>query len=331
MNGESNTRIEHKKENNTPVLASPLYPSGNKKYPSGEEDLDTILGVIPLQNLLSSAEPVVPENTENKHSMPKTPVLASRLDPSGEKDLDTILGVIPLQNLLSSADSVVPENKHSMPKKATQIYVLALEHGMRYVGKTDLSPELRFQQHLEENSKNAAAWCKLHKPLSVVSCYPQTSLSSEDECVLQLMANPMFGIDRVRGGSFSSIDIEPHRKTIVAMLATRANVCYLCHLPNHVASACPKSESTETVSVGTTTRTPTTTNRMTITKNNREDEITERSRSWKPYDRTIPTPRKHVPDTRKHVPDTCYRCGRNSHYRADCFAVTHLQGHYLPS
>ena len=54
---------------------------------------------------------------------------------------------------------------------------------------------------------------------------------------MRFTANPAFGIDRVRGGSFSAIDIEPQRATIVLMLQTRANTCYRYGAPGHYANA----------------------------------------------------------------------------------------------
>ena len=79
---------------------------------------------------------------------------------------------------------------------ATNIYILSLEGGNYYVGKSD-NPAQRFIQHI---NGEGAAWTKKHRPLKLLNIYENQSPFDEDKHVKELMAK--YGIDKVRGGTY---------------------------------------------------------------------------------------------------------------------------------
>ena len=81
---------------------------------------------------------------------------------------------------------------------ATQILVLALEHGCYYVEAT-LTPVERFRQHLDGKG---CKWTRLHKPLQIEKLIPNAPYGMVSEVVLEYMAQTEKGIDKVRGGSY---------------------------------------------------------------------------------------------------------------------------------
>jgi len=81
------------------------------------------------------------------------------------------------------------------------IYVLKLEKGKYYVGKTN-NPRFRLENH----KPNGSQWTKLYKPLELIEIKPNCDDSDQDKITLQYMDK--YGIDNVRGGSFISIRLD---------------------------------------------------------------------------------------------------------------------------
>ena len=85
------------------------------------------------------------------------------------------------------------------------IYALQLEQGKYFVGKTHISEglELRFEEHIKGRDSK---WTKIYKPLSVVESYEHYSTCEVDKLTKKYMMK--YGIENVRGGSYSKIDLE---------------------------------------------------------------------------------------------------------------------------
>jgi hypothetical protein len=117
-----------------------------------------------------------------------------------------------------------------------RIYVLRLAKGFWYVGKTRLSILERLAQHLEGGDE-ASAWTRLHEPLAVEDHRIQTSIHDEDNTVLDYMHR--YGITRVRGGTYSHVDLSSADVVAITKhIDTLANRCYKCHQPGHFATKC---------------------------------------------------------------------------------------------
>ena len=77
------------------------------------------------------------------------------------------------------------------------IYVLELEDGNVYVGKTNRG-KARLEQHIKGRG---AEWTKLHKPKRVMAYYQGAKDSDEQKVTNQMIRK--FGANKVRGGSIT--------------------------------------------------------------------------------------------------------------------------------
>ena len=79
----------------------------------------------------------------------------------------------------------------------TNIYILKLQHDCWYVGRT-ADVQRRIECHFK---RYGSAWTKLHKPLSIEATFVNVSPFDEDKFTKEYMFK--YGIDRVRGGTYS--------------------------------------------------------------------------------------------------------------------------------
>jgi hypothetical protein len=122
------------------------------------------------------------------------------------------------------------------------IYVLQLEHGKFYVGKTT-NPDFRLKDHFESNG---SAWTKLHNPIKVVEIIPNCDYYDENKYTAQYMDK--YGIDNVRGGSFVKIELDTNTIDLLKQLNYGTNdKCFICGDNSHFSVDCPTIIQKETV------------------------------------------------------------------------------------
>jgi len=117
--------------------------------------------------------------------------------------------------------------------EGTSIYILRLKGGKYYVGKSD-NPLQRYQEHLEGCG---STWTCNHKPVDVVKVIPNASPFDEDKYVKEYMAK--YGIDNVRGGSYSQIHL--NEEQIIAIereIRGATDTCMRCGREGHFAHDC---------------------------------------------------------------------------------------------
>jgi predicted GIY-YIG superfamily endonuclease len=85
---------------------------------------------------------------------------------------------------------------------STNIYILKLQGDRYYVGKSE-NPMKRYQEHIDGRG---SALTKKYKPLSVEKIISNVSPFDEDKYTKEYMSK--HGIDKVRGGSYVSIDLD---------------------------------------------------------------------------------------------------------------------------
>ena len=76
----------------------------------------------------------------------------------------------------------------------TNIYILKLQGGKYYIGKTS-DPMKRYKEHLDGKG---SAWTKKYAPIGVEKVIKNASPFDEDKYTKEYMAK--YGIDKVRGG-----------------------------------------------------------------------------------------------------------------------------------
>ena len=112
-------------------------------------------------------------------------------------------------------------------------YVLKLESGKYYIGTTsDLSA--RFAEHC---SGIGSRWTEKYPPVELVKTFPMKNGTEEDRITLEYMKK--YGIDAVRGGSYTNVDLTDDQMVVLVDRITpvRGN-CHNCGLKGHHAADC---------------------------------------------------------------------------------------------
>jgi len=83
------------------------------------------------------------------------------------------------------------------------IYALKLDSSKYYIGKTSRDVSTRFEEHKNENGSE---WCSTYKPVKIIEQYQSDNQFEEDMLTKKYMMK--YGIDNVRGGSYTKIVLD---------------------------------------------------------------------------------------------------------------------------
>ena len=116
------------------------------------------------------------------------------------------------------------------------VYILKLIFGKIYVGKTCVSVYQRFTQH---KNGTGSEWTKIYKPLYILKVINDTDDFEEDKQTKKYMS--IYGINNVRGGSYSNIKLfDFQTKSLQMEICTSKNMCFRCMKPGHFINKCPE-------------------------------------------------------------------------------------------
>ena len=119
------------------------------------------------------------------------------------------------------------------------IYVLQCEEDKYYVGKTDTN-KFRIDTHFDSNGSE---FTKKYKPIDIYQIIPECDKYDEDKYVKKYMDK--YGIDNVRGGSYSRLKLtDDEKKHIQKELWGANDLCFICG-GDHFVKDCPNNEEPE--------------------------------------------------------------------------------------
>jgi len=120
-----------------------------------------------------------------------------------------------------------------MTHELTSIYILRLEGGHYYIGKSDNVMQ-RYQEHL---NGQGSAWTTRYPPVSLVKTIEGASPFDEDKTVKEYMG--LYGIDMVRGGSYVTETLNAAQRTILQQeIWSAQNRCSRCGSAGHWIATC---------------------------------------------------------------------------------------------
>jgi len=130
------------------------------------------------------------------------------------------------------------------------IYILKLREGKYYIGKTN-NVEKRFNEHI---AGNGSGWTKKYKPISLIKSVISTSYFDEDKYVKEYMAK--YGIENVRGGTYSNINLDANCISLLEKEIWHSkNLCTRCGRDTHFIKDCyAKTDSKDNIIVDTVSK-----------------------------------------------------------------------------
>jgi hypothetical protein len=176
---------------------------------------------------------------------------------------------------------------------STNVYVLKLEHGKYYVGKTTDS-ESRIRQHF---AGYGSAWTKLHPPTDVLEIHNGVSGSLENSITRRYL--DAYGWENVRGGSYCTVDLQEEdlddkHKEVLGQL----DRCLSCGREGHWAADCYANSQV-----------------LVCHRCGREGHTAPKC-----YARSGVWGRGEIKKRPREI--SCYRCGREGHIAPQCYTKT---------
>ncbi len=174
------------------------------------------------------------------------------------------------------------------------VYALHCDGDKYYIGKSS-APIRRVEEHF---AGEGAHFTKVYPPIQVVENTRAVGPYAEDNLVKTYMKK--HGIDNVRGGSYSQLEIPEAEVAVLRReIGTATDGCLRCGRLSHWVSDCFATSDVDGKAL---------------------------SKPLRPERRTYY--RLIIPGEKQH--GGCFRCGRFSHLAYKCFATTDVDGKMLP-
>jgi len=181
--------------------------------------------------------------------------------------------------------------------KPTNIYILRLEHGKYYVGKSN-NVLKRYREHADGGG---SVWTAKYKPIEFVQVLEGVSAFDEDKWVKEYMSK--YGIDNVRGGIYSNEILDDvQRFTLQREIWGAKDRCTTCGHTGHYEKDCYAKTDIYGNEIGVW--------------------VCELCNQQFNNPVVCETHEKGC----KQLRQECYRCGRRGHFATACYARRHVDG-----
>ncbi len=241
------------------------------------------------------------------------------------------------------------DNKINLPN-TKKLYVLECKSNKYYVGTTSRKLNDRIEEHF---SNYGSEWTKKYKPIKVIESYDISDGAEEDICTKKYMQK--FGINNVRGGSYSKIILDDYKiSALEDEFCTANNSCFRCGKLGHYSNQCnavvwrcefcdmefkniKQAEEHEKTCAEKFKRNQKVNNnyaRKSCERCGRKGHSEKNCYAGTTIDgESIDSDDDYTDDSdyesNSDSSDICYRCGREGHYSNDCYAKTNINGNYI--
>jgi len=115
----------------------------------------------------------------------------------------------------------------------TNLYVLKLQAGRYFVGTSD-DVLNAFREH---RSGEGCEWTRRYRPVALYKTHYNVNVFEEDKVTKEFMA--LYGIDKVRGGAYTSVELDSFQRMFLEMEIQHASKeCLNCGYTGHTNQNC---------------------------------------------------------------------------------------------
>lgn len=131
---------------------------------------------------------------------------------------------------VKSSSDKSPSDQKIFPPTRVKTYAMKLENGMWYIDSSE-TPKKRFLEHA---AGKGPEWTRMHAPIAIHKYF---DTPDQDSIVKEYMKE--YGIDKVRGGSYSGEIIDdPDQESIQREIWITSGACLVCGRASHRSLEC---------------------------------------------------------------------------------------------